>query len=78
MASRRGASVAHEREHRAVVVRIGVAIEEVGSAGGVELGQQRRVPTLADVHHAGQHRPIFTGGAVPVPGAPCYRRRYGT
>ena len=39
-----GSLLAHEGVHGAVVVRIRVAIEEVGSAGVVELGQQRRCP----------------------------------
>ena len=46
---------ASEREHRPVVVGVGVHVEQVGTGGVRELAQRRLVTPFADVEHALEH-----------------------
>jgi sec-independent protein translocase protein TatA len=52
------------------VVRVGVPVEKVGPGGGLEGGQDRRVPALAHVEGAQEgHRPLHRPARGPPPGA---------
>ncbi len=58
--------LAHEGEHGAVVVRVLVDVEQVVAGGRAEPCQAARIPALADVDDALEHRRQPRGRTVTV------------
>ena len=50
-----------EGEHRAVVVRVGVGVEQVPATGGRYRRHELRAPSLTEIEHAFEH-PTFSRG----------------
>ena len=53
----------HECEHTAMVMSIGVTVEQIVTAGDLESGQDLAVAALAHVHHAFEHGVTLPGRA---------------
>src|SRR5690606_21211003 len=71
-----GSVFAHQREHAAVVVGVGVDVEQVAAGGGRDGGYRMFVPAFADVDHALEHVASFAeqrGAEVGPRSARCGR-----
>ncbi len=59
---------ARERQHRSVVVRVAVQVEQCTAAGAGDASQHVGVAALADVDHALEHRRSLPRGRCPGTG----------